>query len=120
MKVSMVTSTNSDPQRKTRSASETAPATAPPPARSTARSVENRPDASASVSPNTDMDAGLVSVLRFDAQARGAQTDVSPVEDAAAAARIVEWVRQSILGHPAQAMFAQANSNPESALRLLE
>lgn len=108
MKVSMVTSTNSDPQRKIRSATETAP----PPARSTA----NRPDTSLDVSP----DVGLVSVLRFDAQARGAQTDVSPVEDAAAAARSVEWVRQSILGHPAQAMVAQANSNPESALRLLE
>ena len=109
MKISMVIDPNRDPRSKTRPAAETAPATAPPPA----KSVENVRDVS------LEADAGSVLALHFDAPASGTQTEASPIEDATAAERGIQWARQSILDHPAHAMLAQANSNPESALRLL-
>jgi flagellin len=44
----------------------------------------------------------------------------SQIQDVNVAEESTEYARQSILGQPAMAMLAQANSMPQSALRLLQ
>jgi hypothetical protein len=110
MKVSMVINTNPSPQSKTRSVAETAPSAGPGAAR-VAESKSGVP---------LGAHASQMSALRFDGPASGTQADGRPIEDAGAAEASVQWARKHILSHPAFAMLAQANSNPESALALLQ
>jgi hypothetical protein len=110
MKVSMLINTNPSPQSQNRSVAETAPSAGQGPA----RVAENKSGVS------LDAPASQVSVLRFDGPAGETQTEDTPIEDAGVAAASVQWVREHILNHPAFAMLAQANSNPESALGLLQ
>jgi flagellin-like hook-associated protein FlgL len=106
----MVINTNLSPQSKTRSLLESAPATGQGPA----KSDENKRGVP------QDTDAGPVLAMRFDGPASGTQAEGRPIEDAGAAEASVQWARNHIVSHPALAMLAHANSNPESALALLQ